>query len=405
MRVVINGLAALKPKTGVGHHVSHLGQALMNEFPDDTFWLYPGERLSRFVRQFNRGSSSGSDSTGVPSLVHRLLARVRDHAKRWGKRGSRFHFSRAVRRARFDLYHEPNFVPFQSPLPTVVTVHDLSVLRYPDWHPADRVRLHHDHFADGVQRAAHVIAVSNSIRIEVIDRLGLPPDRVTTVYNGIDPAFRPLAADRIRSALARLGIPPRYFVAVGTIEPRKNIGAVMRAFAELPAAVRADCPLVLVGPWGWKSESERKYFETTGRERGVLHPGYVADEDLPAVYSGAVCLLYPSFYEGFGLPPVEMLAGGGRVVAARIPAVQEVCGPHCIYVEPDDLAGWKAAMLQAATDPDIRQKDRDAGIQHARQYSWCRAARETMAVYQKALGRTTSATPHCITGSLPRPAA
>ncbi len=387
MRVVINGLAALKPKTGVGHHVAHLARALAIVCPEDEFALYPGTRLGGLVRRLNRAPAAGAGPSGGRSVRGRLFGLAKSAAKA----ASRFHFAAYARAFGFDLYHEPNFVPFPSRLPTVVTVHDLSVLRFPDWHPADRVRVHERRFLRGLEQATHVIVVSESIRREVVGDLGFPADRVTAVPNGISPAFRPLPPDEVEVTRVRLGLPQRYFLCVGTIEPRKNVGTVMRAFADLPAAVRADCPLVLVGPWGWKSEADREFFEQTGRDRGVRHLGYVADADLPAVYAGAVGLVYPSFYEGFGLPPVEMLACGGAVLASTDPAVREVCGPHAAFLDPADLPGWRAAMLRLVTDLSYRDDLRRGGVAHAARFTWERAARQTMAVYRGVLGLPTFA--------------
>jgi alpha-1,3-rhamnosyl/mannosyltransferase len=385
MRVLMNGLAALKPKTGVGHHLAQLAQALAAGFPEDALTLYPGERLAGLVRRLNRPPAPASaSSTGARrSLAARGLAA----AKGLAKAASQLHFAAYRRAFRFDLYHEPNFVPFRCGLPTVVTVHDLSVLRFPQWHPADRVRAHERHFRRGLGRAAHVIVVSESVRRELISDLGLPPRRVTAIYNGRSEAFRPHGEEEVAPVRARLGLPPRYFLCVGTIEPRKNVGTVMRAFADLPADVRESCPLVLVGPWGWKSEPERDYFERVGRASGIRHLGYVNDADLPAVYAGAVGLVYPSHYEGFGLPPVEMLASGGAVLASTADAIREVCGDHAAFLEPEDVPAWRAALLRLATDAEYWEQLCRGGVEHAARFTWERAAAETMAVYRAVLGQ------------------
>jgi alpha-1,3-rhamnosyl/mannosyltransferase len=184
----------------------------------------------------------------------------------------------------------------------------------------------------------------------------------------------------------RLGLPDRFLLCVGTIEPRKNIGTVMRAFADLPGPVRDACPLVLAGPWGWRSEADRAFFETVGRAAGVRHIGYVADADLPALYNAATGLVYPSYYEGFGLPPAEMLACGGAVLASTADAVREVCGRHAAYTDPGDVSGWREVMGRLATDSGYRSELARGSAEYARRFTWERAAAETMAVYRLALG-------------------
>jgi alpha-1,3-rhamnosyl/mannosyltransferase len=312
----------------------------------------------------------------------RWKARLIDLAKA----AYRVHFQAAAGWGNFDLYHEPNFVPIDTHLPTVVTVHDLSVVLHPERHPADRVAFHEKHFHRGIAAADHVIVVSESIREEVMATLGLPADRVTAVHNGIGHQFRPQASEVVEALRRKLNLPSRYFLAVGTIEPRKNIATILRAFCDLPTSIREACPIVLAGGWGWKSERERDLFEDEARHRGVIHLGYVDDADLPAIYSGADALLYPSFYEGFGLPPVEMLACGGAVIASTAAAVREVVGGHAVLLESHDLDGWREAMRRAVAEPGWLDSTRSGGQAHASPFTWEAAARRTTAVYRQVLG-------------------
>jgi len=376
MRVILNGVSALKPKTGVGHTTVYLHRALCERSPG-TFWLYPGERISRAARfvlkRPNRPApfpkrGGGGTILAFAKAAYRESLRI---AARWG---------------RFDLYHEPNFVPIRTHLPTVVTVHDLSVLLHPEWHPDDRVAFHEKHFLPGIAAAEHVIVVSEAVRREMIDVLGCAPGRVTAIHNGIGAQYVPQPRDRIDAMRTQLGLPPRYFLTVGTIEPRKNLLTVLRAFCDLPGEVRSACPLVLAGGWGWKSGPERELFEAEARSKGVIHLGYVPDDDLPALYLGATALLYPSFYEGFGLPPVEMLACGGAVIASTAAAVREVVGRHAPILEPLDVAGWRDAMHRTVREPDWLDPFREGGILHARRFTWSNAAERTLGVYRKVLG-------------------
>lgn len=385
MRVVLNGLAALKPKTGVGHHVADLTAALVAGYPDDAFTLYPGAAVSQWVASANRGGAGGATG-GNTGFRKRLLSGAKSAGKAAAKAACGLHFGGYTRAFRFDLYHEPNFVPFRSHLPTVVTVHDLSVLKFPHWHPADRVTYHQRHFLRGLGFARHVIVVSEAVRRELIRDLSFPAERVTAVHNGVGPRFVPLPPDVIARARKELDLPEKFFLCVGTIEPRKNLKVVIRAFADLSPQVRAACPLLLAGPWGWRSEDDRKLFDEVGIPAGVRHLGYVPSELLPALYSAARVLLYPSYYEGFGLPPVEMMACGGAAIIADDEAVREAVGRNVISAGPDDVAEWRERMRQCAVDDDLLTLMRNGGIARAAEFTWTRAARETMAVYRKVLG-------------------
>src|SRR5207302_4554300 len=142
---------------------------------------------------------------------------------------------------------------------------------------------------------------------------GIPPSRITRTYMGVRPWLRPMTPAEVTPVLQRLGLPPRYLLYLGTIEPRKNVRTLLHAYCDLPAALRESCPLVLAGGWGWKAEEVAAFFHDEARHKGVLRLGYVAEEDLGALYNGARALVFPSLYEGFGLPPMEMLACGGAV--------------------------------------------------------------------------------------------
>ncbi len=378
MRVLINGLSTLKAKTGVGHHIADLHSALEAAEPESEFMLYPGRTLAAWAKRSSSKPSRDSGASKAAGLRKRILAVA--------KFGVRAHFAAYSRHFPFDLYHEPNFVPLPTALPTVITVHDLSVLKFPDWHPADRVRYHKEHFLKGLNRAEHVIVVSEAVRQEMIVELNCPSHRVSTVHNGIGSQFVPQTVGQIDEVRRDLELPAKFFLCVGTVEPRKNLGTVLRAFIDLPRTVREVCPLILAGPWGWRADADRELFEGPGRAAGARHLGYVSAAQLPALYASARVLLYPSHYEGFGLPPIEMLACGGAVLASTAAALKEVMGPIGRLIDPLDVVGWREAMQLAATDDDYLARLAFGGIDHARQFNWQRAARETLAVYRRVLG-------------------
>ena len=383
MRVLFNGASAIKPKSGVGHTTANLHRALCEHFPEDSFWLYPGERLTRLARR--AAAKPRPPSPKSPGAVVPGPSRVKEGLKNLAKAAYRAHLRTVTRWGNFDLYHEPNFVPVRTHLPTVVTVHDLSVILHPEWHPADRVRSYERDFTRGLAAAKHVVVDTHAVRNEVIEHLGVKPDRVTTVHCGIGAEFRPHTPAELAAIRERLKLPPHFLLYVGTIEPRKNVRTLLKAFRDLPASVREACPLVLAGGWGWKSEPERELFAET-QPLGVRHLGYVPDGNLPALYAAADALLYPSYYEGFGLPPVEMLASGGAAIVSTADAVREVVGGHAAILHPNDLEGWRDAMRRAATEPDWLAELERGGIAHAARFTWESAARATVGVYQRVVG-------------------
>lgn len=388
MRVLFNGASAIRPKSGVGHTTVQLHSALSEISPADHFWLYPGSRIRSFASRNQKPTRPTTASISPPKPAPpRLFKRL---ALRAARLGYAAHFHSVARLSRFDLYHEPNLIPFQVPIPTVVTVHDLSVILFPEWHPVERVKRYEQAFHRGVASAAHIVVDSEAVRTEAIRILGLDPNRVTTVHIGVSSNFRIQTTEEIATVRKRLQLPERYLLYVGTVEPRKNLTTLLRAYCDLPSELRQSCPLVLGGGWGWKSEPVRELFESEARHSGVRYLGYVADEDLPGLYAGSVVLLYPSFYEGFGLPPVEAMACGSAAIVSTAEAVREVVGSQAVQLDPRDLAAWREAMRCAIAEPDYLTSYRRDGLAHAEQFRWQRAAQTTLEVYRRVLGIASS---------------
>jgi alpha-1,3-rhamnosyl/mannosyltransferase len=384
MRVVVNELATLGRRTGVGHYTAELVRCLRRHTSPGTIIGFPDPLMRRvrqlwsWLRQF-RAAKSGPPGGGA--IVN-------------GGRSAMRHYFRAFCRLRgFDLYHEPNFLPLPSDLPTVATLHDLSVLLHPEWHPADRVAAYERDFREGLTRTAHVITVSEFARQEIIGVLGLPAERVTRVYNGVRPDLRPLPAAEVKAGLHRLRLPPEYLLYLGTLEPRKNMLTLMRAYCALPEPVRRRFPLLLVGGWGWRAEGVADYLKSVGESGGVRHLGYVADTDLALLYNGARALAFPSLYEGFGLPPVEMLACGGAVLASTAGAVAETAGAAGHLIDPHDEDGWREALLRVCSSDDWWQSLRRGAVAAARPFTWEQSAADTLAVYRNVLGLRPAAEP------------
>jgi alpha-1,3-rhamnosyl/mannosyltransferase len=281
-----------------------------------------------------------------------------------------------------DIYHEPNFIPLASDVPTIATFHDLSVVLHPEWHPLDRVAHFEERLRRGLAQCSHVLAISESARQEIVRTLGVRPEQVTRTYLGVRPGLGPLSRATVRMELRRLCLPPRYLLYLGTIEPRKNLLTLLRAYCSLPDSIRDRNPLLLVGGWGWDVGPVADYLDRHGRGRGVHHLGYVSEGQLAILYNGARALAYPSLYEGFGLPPVEMLACGGAVLASTAAALAETVGGQAHLIEATDIDGWREALLRVCTDDDWWRWLRTGAEEASRPYTWERCAADTLAVYR-----------------------
>lgn len=283
------------------------------------------------------------------------------------------------------LFHatEHLLLPLRS-VPTVLTVHDLIFRHLPEHHkPLNRWYLNLT-LPLYCRRATHIIAVSECTRRDLLTAYGLPPDKVTVIPEAADPRFRPQPPQAVAAIRARYDLPERYLLAVGTIEPRKNLIRLLAAFKALYAERLTDA-LVIVGRRGWLYEGFFAALERSPARRAVLFPGYVPDPALPAFYAGAQALAFPSLYEGFGLPVLEALACGTPVVASNTSSIPEAGGDAALYCEPTDVEGLTQALRRILRDPDLREELRARGFAQAARFSWKRTAEETETVYNTTL--------------------
>jgi len=292
-----------------------------------------------------------------------------------------------ARRDGLTLLHSMAFaLPRLAPCPAVVTIYDLSFLRYPDAFPALQRRYLSAETAHACRHARRLIAISESGRRDIHDCYGVPLERIDVVVPGVDAAYRPLPSDDVAAFRRRHDLPERFLLHVGTLQPRKNISVLLAALARLN---RPDLPLVLVGGKGWLYETLFGQVAALGLAERVRFAGYVADDELPLWYNAAAALVFPSLYEGFGLPIVEALACGTPVIAANSSSLPEAGGAAAIYFDPADADALAGCLAHLLDDDALRQRLRRDGPAQAARFSWARAGQETAAVYERALGRPT----------------
>ncbi|HET9495646.1 MAG TPA: glycosyltransferase family 1 protein [Chloroflexia bacterium] len=294
----------------------------------------------------------------------------------------------AARRSRSGVLFCPvNVRPVVSPCPTVVTIHDVIFLRYPKaFHPLKRMYLT-AMTGWSARHAARVVTVSEATRQDVIDLLGVAPERVTTVHNGVSEQFRPVAHQAKREFLARQGVEGRVVLYVGTLEPRKNLTVLLQSFASVASKPgMEDVTLIIGGSKGWYYDevfatAERLGLGTSGRVRFL---GRVPDDDLPLWYNVATVFAYPSLYEGFGLPALEAMACGTPVVVSTTPALREVVSESGLTVDPHDTAGWAAALERLLAGGPEAERLREMGPRRASLFTWERSAAATARVLAEA---------------------
>jgi glycosyltransferase involved in cell wall biosynthesis len=289
----------------------------------------------------------------------------------------------ALRREGVDLLHSPAFVqPVLWRGPSVVSFMDLSFLRFPRAFNRGN-RLYLTTMARvAARRADHLLAISEHTRQDLIHLLGARPDRVTVTYCGVDAAFRPLPEAEVAAFRARRELPAEFILYLGTLEPRKNVPRLLDAYARLRQRGTVP-PLVLAGGRGWGDHPIDARVEALGLTDSVRFLGYVPTAELPLCYNAASVFVYPSLYEGFGLPPLEALACGTPVVASNASSLPEALGDAALLVDPRDVVALADALDAALGDAALRDRLRAAGPAQARRFSWRQMAEQTLAVYHR----------------------
>jgi len=286
---------------------------------------------------------------------------------------------------RVDLFHEPDFVlpPTLPGTPTLLTVHDLTFVRDPDSALPQLRRYLNRVVPRSVQRATRVLADSQATRNDLAELYHTPPDKVTVLYGGVEARFAPVRApDKLEAVRAKykLGSEP-FILGLGTIQPRKNYKRLVQAFSSLKSQI-SNLKLVIVGGKGWLYEDIFAEVTRQGLEGRLVFPGFADDDDLPAIYSAASVLAYPSTYEGFGLPLLEAMACGTPVVTSTTSSMPELAGDAALLVEPTDVDALTRALARAHQDAALRDTLIARGFEQIRKFTWEQAAAQLLAIYE-----------------------
>ena len=376
MRVAFDAIALLSPLTGIGQYAHELATRLAAD----------PRCQARFFYALGWSDEVRAAPLPAARTIFPWLRRFIPNSYVVSRYLQGRQFARGAKPGKFDVYHAPNFLSFEFPGPTVTTVHDLSWIRFPEAHPAERVRAMHRFFEPGLRRSSLILTDSLFVKQEIIDVFGIAADRIVPIPLGVAPLFRPRAAHETAPLMQAHGLAHgSYFLAVGTLEPRKNLVAALRAYAQLPESTQRAFPLVLTGMKGWHSDELDREMAPLLASGRVRMTGYVAREDLATLIAGATALVYPSIYEGFGLPPLEAMACGVPTIVSNVSSLPEVVGDTGLLVEPHDHAALRDAMHRLADAPELRAQLAGRALARAAEFSWDKCAAETTAAYARAV--------------------
>jgi glycosyltransferase involved in cell wall biosynthesis len=377
MRIGLDGIPLTKLKTGVGHYTFELARALAVAAPQDEFEFISPSHFKVLTRSV--------DERDAPANLKVVQPEVNAVSKHWWTMG----LPAYLRRNPLALFHGTNYeVPLFGGCPTVITIHDLVSHLHPETLLPRSARRARYRLPIMARRATMIVTPTNAVRREVVDQLKAKGEKVVAVPLVPRAFFRPLAPDQARQTIQRFGIDDDFLLFVGTIEPRKNLVTLLRAFEEVLRNTSLRPQLVIAGGEGWLPSELRAYVEAQDFGDRLIWAGYLSDDDLCALYSLCRAFIYPSIYEGFGLPPLEAMACGAPVISSSIPSITEVLGNAARLVSPTDVDAISRSIIELWTNEDQRRRLSEAGTVRASEFSWERTARLTREVYDVALGKT-----------------
>ncbi|AIY42846.1 Glycosyltransferase [Collimonas arenae] len=373
LTIALNSKILLAPRTGIGNYVAELAQALQQDSELDMQYFY-GARWRPAL-----ATASMPEYARWSGVAKRLPA-----AYMMRRALEQLCFNRGVRRIAPDVYHEPTLWPLNFSGPTVMTVHDLTHIHYPQTQPKDRLKEIERRLPSAVARASRILVDSEFIGTEVKRQFNLPAEKVVLAPLACSAIFRPRNEPELALRLKKLGLTYRGFVlSVGTLEPRKNLALTLKAHARLPQSLRARFPLLVVGMAGWQAEAWSGALAQAVSAGYVRLAGYLDQADLACVTAAARIMVFPSLYEGFGLPLLESMASGTPVIASDCASLSEVGGTAGTYVGPQDEVALTEQMRRLMEDDGYWTERRSAGLARSQDFSWEKCAAITAGVYRQ----------------------
>lgn len=295
-----------------------------------------------------------------------------------------FKLPHLLKKHKIDIFHGPNFyLPLRGKIPKAVTVHDLSAQFFPGQHTL-RHRLSQLFFPPSLRKADRIISVSRTTANELTRFASETEAKTRVVHNGIDPIFAPVTEVEVREIREEFYLPERFILFVGTLEPRKNVGRLVEAYARVKERI-GDTKLVIAGGRGWQYNDIFARIDRLCISDDVLCIGYIPFESLPALYSAAHVFAYPSLYEGFGLPPLEAAACGTPVLTSNLSSMPEVMADAAVLIDPMDTEGIAEGLFKLSTDDTLRSDLILKGFSRAAEFSWKTTARKTLEIYRELL--------------------
>lgn len=390
MQVILGSDAIHRPLTGIGRYALELARHL-REMPEverlDFFSMGRWQTWQDLQAcELPVGPIHGASNAAPPKTLRSVLAGNALAVKAYGALSPALYAWRLRNRADA-LLHSPNYFLPPHPGACVATIHDLSHVWHPQFHPQVRVDFMNRALPQTLKRADFLITDAESVRQEVIQHFAWPADKIAAVPLGVDPVYHPRSAVELTPVLNKWGLSVKgYTLYVGTVEPRKNLGVLLEAYEQLAPSLRNRWPLVIAGSRGWNSEQIHDRMAKAATQGWLFYLNYIPQEQLPLLYAGAKLFVYPSLYEGFGLPPLEAMASGVAVIASAIPSIAEYAQGSAVLVDPDDVKLLAETIAKALESEESFINLTQMGMIKSKKMSWGNTTHKILNVYRQLVG-------------------
>lgn len=367
-KILVDAISLLSPLTGIGRYTYEISQRLKNQNNNEVDFFY-GFFSKKLQKPSQKSNTKNLKSLITKNPIIKKLAR------------KVLNIYSAIFSPTYDLYWQPNFIPKNGikAKKMVTSVHDFSFILHSDFQPKERVKYFKDNFFKNIYRSDIIITGSNYSKQEILERLDFSEDKIRVIYHGINHdifrVYKDLSLD--------FDLPKKFIFSVGSIEPRKNLLGLLKAYNLLEAKTKQEYKLVLAGFKGWENKEIMQLINKD--KENIFYLGFISDEELAKVYNLATCFVFASFYEGFGLPPLEAMACATPVIASRLTSIPEVCSDASIYCDVHNEKDIKDKIELVLADNNLQQSMIQKGLKRASEFSWEKSAKEHQEVFREVL--------------------
>lgn len=375
-KILIDAVSLLSPLTGIGRYTYEISSNLQKLSQDkyEIFFNYGYHSKELYGQDLNR--------TRTEQKAKKLQAFIKKFPFLKKITRTLYAFTARFNRVTYELYWQPSFIPNPNikAKKVICTIHDFSFLLHPHWHPKERIEYLQAnlHLA---KKANHIITGSNFTKQEIIRYMQIPQDKISVIYHGVNhELYKPYPQNELQNTKIKFSLPQNFLLFAGSIEPRKNLLTLLKAYNLFSEEQKRALPFILVGFKGWENREIMQEIEKN--KEHIRYLGYVSDEELAHLYNLCTLFIYPSLYEGFGLPPLEAMACGAAVIASNIASLPEVCGDAALYVEPSNPQDIKDKITLVIESETLKKELSQKSLSQAAHFSWKSAAEKHFEIFQ-----------------------